>query len=83
MTLPYFIRRIRNALGHANFTFSMPDDIKIEEIHMRSEITFRDENPKDLSDYFETTLTWNQIERLIKQFHTVVYPNVKVKYQIP
>jgi HEPN family protein len=82
VTLPYFIRRIRNALGHAHFSFAMPDDIKVNEIHARAEISFRDQNRNDPADFFETSLTWNQIERLIRQFHSVVYPSVKAKHGI-
>lgn len=83
ITLPYFIRRLRNALGHANFTLGMPDDILLTEIHDRSTICFRDDNPKDADDYFETTLTWRQIEKLIKQFHGVIYPSVKDRHELP
>lgn len=88
VTLPHFIRRLRNALGHANLSFSVPKDIKyledihtrVEHMHKRVALTFRDENPRDPSDTFQATLTLIQLEKLIKKFHSIVHRTVRVKY---
>lgn len=81
--LAYFIRRLRNALGHCNFFFEIPDDLhSVDELHSNVKITFRDQNQRDLSDTFETSLTLIQLEQLIKKFHSIVHTTIANKYGI-
>jgi len=75
--LPQFIRHIRNALSHANFTIQMPKPEEINgdlnKMHLKTKWTFKD------SDCFEVTLTMIQLEKLIKKFQGVVHQDVRTK----
>ena len=79
-TLQYFIRRMRNSLGHANISVAIFPSVDIQkDIHKMATWTFKDVNPQDHTDTFETTLTMYQIEMLIKKFHSIVHQNVRIK----
>ena len=79
--LKHFIRRLRNALGHASFFFEIPNDLhSIDELHSRINVVFQDQNPKNPSDVFETRLTLTQLKQLIKKFQSLVHKDVANKY---
>lgn len=82
-TVAYVIRRLRNALGHTNFSVHVPGTEEIggdlAKINDLTTWTFNDVNPRNLADTFEMTLTINQVAKLIKQFHSIAHQAVRQK----
>ncbi|MFC0772563.1 HEPN family nuclease [Terrimonas alba] len=81
--LSYVIRRVRNALGHTNFTMHVPTPEEVNgdlsKIHTLTKFTFRDVDPKHPNNWFEVMLTMHQLELLIKKFQSIVHQNVRLK----
>ncbi len=81
LKLKEFIRCLRNALGHSDFSFELSNNLQsVVGFHNKVIIVFRDQ--RDLSNAFEARLTLAQLERLIKKFHSVVHASVEKKYGI-
>lgn len=81
--IAHFIRRLRNSIGHTNFSIQVPSvsDIHgdLDKIHDLTVWTFKDIDPRDATNTFEVSLTMRQIEFLIKKFHSIVHQTVRQK----
>lgn len=77
-TLRYVVRRLRNALGHGNFRFIVPDNLKSgDDVMKRASVKFHDVSMKDHLDTFDIQLELDQVAKLVKAFHGSVYPEIK------
>ena len=82
-TIRYCIRRIRNALGHARYTFDIPESNPAQKKFFDIvTITFEDENQNIAGDTFEVTLTLTECFLLVKKFQSTVHEHVSKKYGI-
>lgn len=80
LKLSYFIRRLRNSLGHSNFKIHVPrpeELTSLDQIHDLVEWTFYDVNPSDASDTFSVTLSMKRLEMLIKKFHSLAHQDIR------
>jgi hypothetical protein len=79
-SIKYVLRRIRNALGHANISIEVPHDLDYRkdefEFEKRTLIRFHDENPRDKSDVFEIEISIDGLVALVKKFQKLVYPEI-------
>jgi len=76
-TIRYIFRRIRNALGHGNIATEVPQvHVNFGDLFRLCTITFNDVNPKDSTDSFEITLSFEQLFKLVNHFCLVVEKRV-------
>ena len=83
-TIKYAIRRIRNALGHGNILFNVPNDIqrnKNDKEGFEKQVTlkFHDEDPKKPGDTFDIEISLFELATAIKKFHKTAYAHVTTK----
>lgn len=75
------IRRMRNALGHGNIHFRVPNDLENNkedklEFERRVTIKFRDKDIKDPTDVFEIEMPLLDLTTIVKKFHSIAYQAV-------
>lgn len=74
-----FVRRVRNAMGHARFAFRVPPEFTPQNVHDTVTVTFEDVNTRNPSDRFGVTLKLVQVEKLIKEFQGRIHKSVRTQ----
>ncbi len=77
MTLPGFVRRLRNSLGHGYAKVNLPIDFNPQNMHKLVSFTFKDKNMRDPADTFEVVLTVEQLVTFIRQFQSAIWHDIK------
>lgn len=79
-TIKDTIRKMRNALGHGNFSINVPHDLdylKNEfEFEKRTSVKFYKKNPRDGSFVFEIEISIEGLSMLVKKFHAIAYQEI-------
>jgi hypothetical protein len=80
--LRYFVRRLRNALGHGAPTFHVPSETTPASMATAVTITFNDVDPRDKADTFEAELTLKDAFQIAKMLHKTVVENVAKRHSV-
>ena len=83
-TIKYAIRRMRNALGHGNILFNVPNGIYRDksdkyDFEKKVSIKFHDENIRKPGDTFDIEISLFGLTNAIKKFHRIAYADVIAK----
>ena len=83
-TIKYAIRRMRNALGHGNILFNVPDGFQRDQkdkddFERKVSIKLHDENIRDRGDTFDIEISIFGLAKAIKKFHGIAYRHVIAK----
>ena len=80
--LHYFVRRVRNSLGHGSFEMAIPPGTGLSELWTSVTITFTDVDPNNPRDKFEVELPLGQAIFLAKKLHEAAHKVASAKYGI-
>ena len=80
--LCYFVRRLRNALGHGSLDIHVPPGIKPQDFASRVTVTFRDRNTAKgkEADTFEAELSLEHVMHIARKFHELVLNDASKRY---
>jgi hypothetical protein len=78
----YFVRRIRNAMGHSAPEIKVPAGTTTETMVKNVTITFHDENRKDPADTFDAEITLEDALTLTHKLHAIVLNDVAKRHGV-
>jgi hypothetical protein len=76
LTLRYFVKRIRNSLGHGYANAIPTENSEGNGIFDKISIQFKDVNQKDSTDTFDVTIKMSDLNIFIRNFQSIIHQHI-------